>query len=93
MDRFGPFQVKLLLQISIHVLGDIELALGLPEEFMIGKRKRKREGRGLLEASVSGGFVKRLMKEEAWRGKKVEFVRERLGNLKRVLKGAIDTDC
>ena len=93
LDRFGPFQVKLLLQISIHVLGDIELALGLPEEFMIGKRKRKSEGRGLLEASVSGGFVKRLMKEEAWRGKKVEFVRERLGNLKRVLKGAIDIDC
>ena len=93
LDRFGPFQVKLLLQISIHVLGEIELALGLPEEFMIGKRKRRREGRGLLEASVSGGFVKRLMKEEAWRGKKVEFVRERLGNLKRVLKGAIDIDC
>ena len=93
LDRFGPFQVKLLLQISIHVLGEIELALGLPEEFMIGKIKRKREGRGLLEASVSGGFVKRLMKEEAWRGKKVDFVRERLGNLKRVLKGAIDIDC
>lgn len=90
LDRFGPFQVKLLLQISIHVLGEIELALGLPEEYMIGKRKRKRDGRGLLEASVSGGFVKRLMKEEAWRGKKVEFVRERLRDLRRVLKGAID---
>ena len=93
LDRFGPFQIKLLLQISIHMLGDIELALGLPEEFMIGKRERKSEGRGLLEASVSGGFVKRLMKEEAWRGKKVESVRERLGNLKKVLKGAINIDC
>ncbi|KAK0516975.1 hypothetical protein JMJ35_000130 [Cladonia borealis] len=90
LDRFGPFQVKLLLQISIHVLGEIELALGLPEEYMIGKRKRKRDGRGLLEASVSEGFVKRLMKEEAWRGKRVEFVRERLRDLRRVLKGAID---
>lgn len=90
LDRFGPFQVKLLLQISIHVLGEIELALGLPEEYMIGKRKRKRDGRGLLEASVSGGFVKRLMREESWRGKKVEFVRERLRDLRRVLKGAID---
>ncbi len=90
LDRFGTFQVKLMLQISIHVLGEIELALGLPEEYMIGKRKRKRDGRGVLEASVSGGFVKRLMREMAWRGKEVEFVRERLGNLRRVLKGAID---
>nr|ANM86386.1 hypothetical protein [Cladonia uncialis subsp. uncialis]AUW31120.1 hypothetical protein [Cladonia uncialis subsp. uncialis] len=90
LDRFGPFQVKLLLQIGMHVLGEIELALGLPEEYMIGKRKRKKDGRGLLEASVSAGFVKRLMREEAWRGKKVEFVRERLRDLRRVLKGAID---
>ena len=90
LDGFGPFQVKLLLQISLHVLGEIELALGLPEEYMIGKRKRKRDARGLLEASVSEGFVKRLMKEEAWRGKRIEFVRERLKDLRRVLKGAID---
>ena len=90
LDRFGPFQVKLLLQISIHVLGEIELALGLPEEYMIGKKKRKRDGRGLLEACVSGGFVKHLMKEEAWRGKKVDFMKERLRELRRVLKGAID---
>ncbi len=90
LDRFGPFQVKLLLQISMHVLGEIELALGLPKEYMIGKRKKKRDGRGLLEASVSGGFVKRLMREEAWRGKKVEFVRERLRDLRRGLQGAID---
>ena len=90
LDRFGPFQVKLLLQIGMHVLGEIESALGLPEEYMIGKRKRKRDGRGVLEASVSGGFVKRLMKEEVWRGKRVEFVRERLRDLRRVLKGAID---
>ena len=92
LDRFGPFQVKLLLQISTHVLGEIEAALGLPEEYMIGKRKRKRDGKGVLEASVSGGFVKRLMKEEAWRGKKVEFVRDRLRDLRRVLKGVIDLE-
>jgi len=88
LDKFGTFQVKLLLQISMHVLGEIELALGLPEEYRVVKRKGG--GRGVLEASVSDGFVKCLMREEAWRGERVECVRERLGNLRRVLKGAID---
>lgn len=88
LDKFGTFQVNLLLQISVHVLGEIELALGLPEECRVGKRKGG--GGGVLEASVSGGFVKCLMREGAWRGKSVECVREQLGNLRRVLKGAID---
>lgn len=88
LDQFGTFQVKLLLQISMHLLGEIELALGLPKEYSVGKRKGS--GRGVLEASVSGGFVKCLMREEAWRGKRVECVRERLGYLRRVLKRAVD---
>ena len=85
LDRFGTYQVKLLLQISLRVLGDIELALGLPDEYRVGKRKSG--VKGVLEASVSAGFVRCLMREEAWRGKRVELVRERLANLRRVLKG------
>lgn len=88
LDKFGTFQVKLLLQISMHVLGEIEMALGLPKEYSVGNRKG--DGRGVLEASVSGAFVKCLMREEAWRGKRVECVRERLENLRRVLRGATD---
>lgn len=89
LDQFGTFQVNLLLQISMHLLGEIELALGLPKEYSVGKRKGS--GRGVLEASVSGGFVKCLMREEAWRGKRIECVRERLAYLRRVLKGAVDS--
>ncbi|CAD6590218.1 MAG: hypothetical protein ASARMPREDX12_008655 [Alectoria sarmentosa] len=88
LNRFGTFQVKLLLQISVHVLGEIESSLGLPKEYRVGKRKGG--GTGVLGANVSGGFVQSLMKEGAWRGKKVESVREQLGNLKRVLKEAIE---
>ncbi len=92
LDQFGTFQVKLLLQISMHVLGEIELALGLPEEYSVGNKKRRNDDgrRGMLEASVSGGFVKCFMREEAWRGKRVECVRERLELLRRVLSGAAD---
>ncbi|KAL9068031.1 MAG: hypothetical protein Q9161_006476 [Pseudevernia consocians] len=88
LDKFGTFQVKLLLKISVHVLEEIEMALGLPKEYSVGNRKG--DGRGVLEASVSGAFVKCLMREEAWRGKRVECVKERLENLRRVLRGATD---
>ena len=50
LDQFGTFQVNLLLQISMHLLGEIELALGLPKEYSSGERKGSR--RGVLEASV-----------------------------------------
>ena len=88
LDEFGTFQVMLLLQISVHVLGEIELALGLPEEYRVGKSKGGRGGGGVLDASVSRSFVNCLMREEAWRGKRVECMREQLRHLKRVLKGA-----
>ncbi|KAL9104897.1 MAG: hypothetical protein Q9163_000214 [Psora crenata] len=88
LNKFGTMQVDLLLQISLHMLGEVESALGLPEEYRIGKKKAR--GRGILEASVSGGFVGCLMKEVAWGGKRVESVKEQLRNLRRVLKEAID---
>ena len=95
LDPWGTLQVKFLLQISMHVLGEIELALGLPDEYvLIGKRKSERSdsrggGVGLLEASVSGGFVKRVMEEGECRGQRVEVVRERLAELRSVLRGAV----
>ena len=87
LNRFGTFQIKLLLQISVHVLGEIESALGLPKEFRVGKSKGGRTG--VLGESVSGEFVKCLMNERSWRGKKVESVKEQLRNLRRVVKRAI----
>ncbi|MCJ1291019.1 hypothetical protein MMC34_002561 [Xylographa carneopallida] len=109
LDAFGALQVGLLLHIAVHVLGDIEAALGLPEEYCVGRRRggggggvgvrgdggegvREGEGGdgggGVLGASVSSGFVRCLMREGVWRGKRrVEGMREQLGLLKRVLKG------
>jgi len=80
LDRFGTFQIKILLQISVHVLGEIEVALGLPEGYRVGKRKG--EGRGVLGASVSGEFVESLTKG------RTKCVKEQLRGLRRVLKGA-----
>lgn len=90
LDKFGTFQVKLLLQISVHVLGEIEMGLGLPEEFCVGTRRGR--GRGVLEAIVSGAFMECLISESAWTEERntVECVREQLKNLKRVLKGMIE---
>jgi len=80
LDRFGTFQIKILLQISVHVLGEIEVALGLPEGYRVGKRKGER--RGVLGASVSGEFVESLTKG------RTKCVKEQLRSLRRVLKGA-----
>ena len=87
LNGFGTFQINLLLQISVHVLGEIESALGLPKAFRIGRSNGERTG--VLGASVSGEFVKCLMSEEAWSGR-VERVREQLGHLRRALKRAFD---
>ncbi|KAL2045892.1 hypothetical protein ABVK25_011946 [Lepraria finkii] len=88
LDAFGTLQVVLLLQIAVHVLGEIEVALGLPKEYRVGRCERG--GRGVLEASVSSGFVKCLMREGVWRGKRVDCMREQLSQLKQALKGTID---
>ena len=88
LDGFGTLQVKLLLQIAVQALGEIEVTLGLPEECRVGCLKGS--SRGVLEANVSSGFVKCLMCEGLWRGKRVECMREQLNQLQRVLKGAMD---
>ena len=90
LDRFGAFQILLLLQISVHVLGEIESVLGLPKEHRVGKSKAGKMG--VLGTSVSGEFLKCLLSEGTWRGKKVEeSVREQLRDLRRVLKSALDS--
>ena len=84
LDSFGTFQVMFVLQASLRVLGDVEMMLGLPEECRIGKRKSG--VKGVLGASVSARFVKAVMREEAWREKKLLSVRKRLETLWRVLE-------
>ena len=88
LDKFGMFQIKLLVQISVHVLGRIEMTLGLPERHRVGKRKNDRSG--LLDSNLSGTFVDCLMKDKAWKSANVESVRKHLKDLGEVLEDAIE---
>lgn len=93
LDPFATFQIKLLIQISTHVLGEIEMALGLPDGYRISKRKGSR--RGIFEGSVSVQFIEMTMKEKGRAGlggDRDEFVgiREHLGRLRGLLRGTIN---
>ena len=94
LDGFGGFQMKLLLQISTHMLGEIEMALGLPNGYRISK---KNEGVcGILENSVSVAFIEMTMREsERTTGFGVErdrtaAIRSDLAGLRLKLKGTIN---
>ena len=95
LDRFGKFQVKLLLQISAHVLGEIEMTLGLPDRYRISKRGDA-YSRGILEGSVSLELIEVTMKE---RGRtepgiekdRIASIRENLVRLRQLLRGTINT--
>ena len=61
LDDFSIFQIKLILQINTHVLGEIEMALGLPDGFRISARIPG--ATGVLETSVSVQFIEATMRE------------------------------
>ena len=61
LDDFSVFQIKLMLQINTHVLGEIEMALGLPDGFRISARTPGTTG--VLETSVSVQFIEAMMRE------------------------------
>ena len=94
LDNFGKFQIKLLVQISTHVLGEIETALGLPEGYRISKKNRER--RGILDDSISVQFLEMAMKEKGMQGPRLmeedrfASVKNRLTSLRQLLKGTIN---
>jgi len=93
LDTFAKFQVKLLIQISTHVLGEIEMALGLPDGYRISKRDIQRQG--IFEGSVSVQFIEMTMKEKGKSGLGIEkdkftSIRDHLGRLRQLLKGTIN---
>ena len=65
---------------TVQPFGEIDIALGLPAEGRVGKRKGGY--RGVLEASVSGDFVTCLMREGAWSERRVESMCVQLSALK-----------
>ena len=93
LDDFGNFQVKLLLQISTHILGEIEMMLGLPDGYRISKKSTQCQG--ILETSVSVQFIKMMMSENGQTGLGIErdrvmSIRDNLVSLRRLLKGTIN---
>ena len=93
LDAFGKFQVRLVLQISTHILGEIEMALGLPEGYRIGKGNTQNQG--ILETSVSIQFVEMIMQENGRTGlgmekDRVASIKDTLAKLRQLLKGAIN---
>ena len=85
--------MKLLLQISTHVLGEIEMLLGLPEGYRISKKNP--QSQGILETSVSVQFVEMTMRENGRIGLGIEWdrvksIRDKLGSLRVLLKGTIN---
>ncbi|KAI4168593.1 MAG: hypothetical protein LQ343_006257 [Gyalolechia ehrenbergii] len=79
LDKFAKFQIKFLLQITAHTLGEIEGELGLPEGYRVSRRRRgsgaevsidgtearkQQRWKGIFESScVSQGFIEMTMKE------------------------------
>ena len=95
LDIFGRFQIKLLLQISIHILGEIEMALGLPDRYRISE-KGDRDIPGILEGSVSLEFIEMTMKERSrieggMEKDSFSSIRESLVHLRQLLRGTINT--
>ena len=104
LDDFSVFQVKLISQISTHLLGEIEMALGLPNGFRISRRTPGTTG--VLETSVSVQFIETTMREiettmPTTRGRgpemgvgveqdRVNSIRENLVSLSHLLKGTIN---
>ncbi|RAL09579.1 uncharacterized protein BO97DRAFT_427215 [Aspergillus homomorphus CBS 101889] len=52
LGDYHLFQVKFVLQIVVHILGEIEFSLGLPAVYRISKRPDD-EGSGILGSSIS----------------------------------------
>ena len=104
LDDFSVFQVKLISQISTHLLGEIEMALGLPNGFRISRRTPGTTG--VLETSVSVQFIETTMREiettmPTIRGRgpemgvgveqdRVNSIKESLVSLSHLLKGTIN---
>ena len=98
LDRFAKFQIKLLLQISVHLLGEIEKVLGLPDRYRISKKQN--EDQGIFDGAVSAQFIEMTMEEKGMVGgvgagggdKEDRFrsITESLVRLRKMLKGSID---
>ena len=87
----GRFQLKILLQIAVHGLGQIEMALGLPQAFRVS-RIEACEGvnEGILGSSGDAQLLQTVMRGTSADQNQVQAIRSVLGELKPELSGSID---
>ena len=82
LDGYGKFQVKYLVQILTHLLGEIEVRLGLPKGFRVGQEQIQRKG--ILQVSLSSEFIEQAIIEHS-RKEAIEQT-DGLSSLKRSLE-------
>ncbi|KAF2792077.1 hypothetical protein K505DRAFT_326405 [Melanomma pulvis-pyrius CBS 109.77] len=91
LSNYPNFQLKFVLQICVHHLGEIEGLLGLPADFCIREdcgRNQAGRGGGFLEQDARGAalLIRTVMMEA---GETVNGIRRVLGELREELKGSI----
>ena len=94
LATYPNFQIKLLLQVCVHHLGEIEAGLGLPAAFRVSETggradAGRTQGGGVLGSSGGGtALLVRTVMEDA--GDRVQGIREVLSWLREGLRGSID---
>ncbi|EAW07073.1 Zn(II)2Cys6 transcription factor domain-containing protein [Aspergillus clavatus NRRL 1] len=96
LEDFHPFQVKFVLQIVVHILGEIEFSLGLPAAYRVSKELDDEEP-GILGSSISPQLLKTVMQDQTssfgrvgGESSIVLAMRERLSQLRKLLRGSIN---
>lgn len=90
LHPFADFQIKMVLQVAVHLLEEIEGALGLSEGCRVSK-KTANEGSGILGVNVTAHFIEMCMSEvatgsEEGRGA-IARLRDTMGRLTVLLDG------
>lgn len=85
LAAYPRFQLKFILQVCTHHLGEVEALLGLPDGFCVSDRGDENKG-GILQRSAGGTLVQTVMIEAS---EIVKGIRKILADLVRKLRGSI----
>ncbi|KEQ78406.1 hypothetical protein M438DRAFT_410245 [Aureobasidium pullulans EXF-150] len=91
LREYGRFQIKFVLQVSTHLLGEIETVLGLPENCRVSKIEEGKQN-GILNSTMSSHLIEALTRnsEVGRERNQIASIRERLLKLRSLLKGTIN---
>ena len=95
LEQFTTFQVKLVIQVASHLLGEVEHLLGLPDGCRIS-RGGSDQGKGILGVSASPHLLRMIIRDMRsplsglGRGcSPVQATKDRLSQLKRLFRGSV----